>query len=57
MSSEDSGTFIQFSAVTSGFEQGLAFVEYINENRDGQRDGGGMTNRWMGQKKDGWING
>ena len=52
----EGGTFVQFSAVTSGLEQGLALVEYVKENRDRQRDGGGMLDRWMG-KKDGWING
>ena len=43
--------------MTSGLEQGLAFVEYVKENRDRQRDGAGMMDRWMGKEKDGWVRG
>lgn len=43
--------------MTSGLEQGLAFVEYVKENRDSQRDGAGMMDRWMGKEKDGWVRG
>ena len=53
----EGGAFVQLSAVTSGLEQGLAFVKYVKENRDRQRDGGGTMDRWMGKEKDGWING
>ena len=34
------GTFVQLSAVTSGLEQGLAFVKYVKENRDREMEGG-----------------